>query len=90
VTPDKKPDEMTEEELARYYEEREGDVSLWQRKSRPIRVRRGSPSIVLSVRLAPEELEELYEAAERMGETVSDFIRKGALRRARTGEPSTA
>ncbi len=75
------PDEMNEEELARFYEERRGDVSLWD-KSRRIRVRRGSPSTVFTLRLAPEELEQLYRAAELQGETMSEFIRKGAVDRA--------
>ena len=78
---EKKPDEMNEEELARFYEERRGDVSLWD-KSRRIRVRRGSPSTVFTLRLAPEELEQLYRAAELQGETMSEFIRKGAVDRA--------
>lgn len=77
----KNPDEMSEKELARFYEERRGDVSLWD-KSRRIRVRRGSPSTVFTLRLAPEELEQLYRAAEIQGETMSEFVRKGAVDRA--------
>jgi hypothetical protein len=80
----KNPDEMTEEELAQFYESRMGDVSLWEKKPRQIRVRRGSASTVFSLRLAPEELEELYAAAKRDGATLSDFIRQGALDRARS------
>ena len=78
----KKPDEMTEEELARFYEERRGDTSLWEKKPRPMRVRRGGASTVFTLRLAPEEMQALYEAAARQDETLSDFIRKGALERA--------
>jgi hypothetical protein len=78
---DKNPDRMTEEELARFYEERRDDESLWD-KSRRIRVRRGSPSTVFTLRLAPEELELLYQAARREGETMSEFIRKAATDRA--------
>ena len=76
------PDEMNEEELARFYEERQGDTSLWQKKPRRIRARRGSASTVFTLRLAPEELQQLFEAAARQDETLSDFIRKGALERA--------
>jgi hypothetical protein len=79
----KKLDDMTEAELARFYEENRGNVDLWQKKARQIRVRRGAPSTIFSLRLAPEELEEIFGAAEREGSTVSDFIRKGALDRAR-------
>ena len=78
----KSPDEMTEQELARFYEERQGDMSLWEKKPRRIRARRGGPSTVFTLRLAPEELEQLFEAAAHQDETLSDFIRKGALERA--------
>jgi hypothetical protein len=75
------PDEMNEEELSRFYEERRGDVSLWD-KSRRIRVRRGSPSTVFTLRLAPEEIEQLYRAAAAQSETMSEFIRRAAVDRA--------
>lgn len=78
----KNPDEMTEEELASFYEERQGDTSLREKKPRRIRARRGGPSTVFTLRLAPEELQELYDAAARQDETLSEFIRKGALERA--------
>ena len=81
---DKNPDEMTEEELARFYESRMGDVSFWEKKPRQIRVRRGGASTIFSLRLAPEELEELHAAAKNEGATLSEFIRQGALDRART------
>lgn len=74
---EKDPEAMTEEELARFYDERRGDESLWD-NSRRIRVRRGSPSTVFSLRLAPEELEVFYQAAQNEGETMSEFIRKAA------------
>jgi hypothetical protein len=72
---------LTEEELARFYEERRGDTSLWEKKPRRIRASRGGASTVLTLRLAPEELQQLFEAAARQDETLSDFIRKGALER---------
>jgi hypothetical protein len=78
----KNPDEMNEEELAQFYEERRGDTTLWEKKPRRIRARRGGASTVFTLRLAPEELEALFEAANRQDETLSDFIRKGALERA--------
>jgi len=84
--PAKKPDDMTEEELARFYEERKGDLSLWQKTPRQIRRRRGGASTVFAVRLAPSELEELQAAAKRAGTTVSDFIRSAALRAASASE----
>ena len=75
-------DGMTEEELARFYEERRGDTSLWQKKPRKIRARRGGASTVFTLRLAPDELQQLYNAASKQDETLSDFIRKGPLERA--------
>jgi hypothetical protein len=78
---DKSPEDMTEEELARFFEERRGDMSLWD-TSRRIRVRRGSASTVVTVRLAPEELEQLYRFANSEGETMSEFIRRAAMKRA--------
>jgi hypothetical protein len=72
---------MSEDELARFFEERRGDLSLWD-KTRRIRVRRGSPSTVFTLRLAPEELDQLFRASASQGETMSEFIRRGALERA--------
>jgi hypothetical protein len=73
---------MTESELARFFEANKDNMDLWDTKPRKIRVRRGSPSTVFTLRLAPEELEQLYRIAADQGETLSDFIRKGALDRA--------
>jgi hypothetical protein len=73
---------MTETELARFYEANKDNMDLWDTKRRKIRVRRGAPSTVFTLRLAPEELEQLYRVAAEQGETLSDFIRKGALDRA--------
>jgi hypothetical protein len=78
-----KIDAMTEEDLARFYEDHKDDVSLFEKKPVPIRARRGSPSTLFSLRLAPEELIQLQEAAVRQGRTVSDIIRTGALKEAR-------
>ncbi len=86
MTTQKKPDEMTEKELAQFYEERKDDESLWEKKPAKIRVRRGGPSTVFSLRLAPEELEELSKVAEANGVNLSDFIRSAALKEAREGK----
>jgi len=85
MTNDKTPDAMNEEELARFFEERRGDATLWD-KARRIRVRRGSPSTVFTVRLAPEEFEQFYRAAAFYGETMSEFLRKGAAQRSAAAE----
>ena len=77
---EKKPDE----ELAAYYEAHKDDVSLWQSKARKIRVRRGSPSTVFALRLAPEELEQIHSAALSEGTTASAFIRDAALEKAKS------
>jgi uncharacterized protein (DUF1778 family) len=44
---------------------------------------------VFTLRLAPEELQMLYRAASRLDETLSDFILKGALERAKALEQGT-
>jgi hypothetical protein len=76
-----------DEELARFHEEHKGDVSLWEAKPARIRVRRGSPSTVFSLRLTPDELTELFRTAEERGLTTSDFIRRAALDVARRKTP---
>ena len=86
MTTTKKPDEMTEAELAEFYQQRRGDTSLWEKKPRPMRRRRGQgPSTSFAVRVTPQELEELAAAAQKAGTTLSDFIRSAALGAARTG-----
>jgi hypothetical protein len=71
---------QTGEELARDFEERRGDISMWAQKPSKIRVRRGGPSTVFSVRFAREELNRLQEAADKRGRTISELIRTAALR----------
>jgi hypothetical protein len=73
-------DALDEEALARYFEERAGDLSIWEEKPIKIRSRRGGPSVVFSVRLTPQELEVIRLAADG---NVSDFIRRVSLERAR-------
>jgi hypothetical protein len=82
------PDGMTEEELALFYESRKGDLSLWQSKPAKIRVRRGGPSTVFSLRLAPEELEALFRAAQAQQITLSEFIRRASMKEATEGAAS--
>ena len=74
-----------DETLARFHEEHRGDTSLWESKPARIRVRRGGPSTVFSLRLAPEELTEIFQEAERQGLTTSEFIRRAALNATREG-----
>ena len=85
----KTPDDMNEEALARFYEERKGDLSLWQKKPRQIRLRRGDgPSTMFSLRMTGEELSKIALAAQKRGTTVSDFIRRAALKEADGGDES--
>ena len=80
---EEKAADASDEALARYFEERKGEVAIWEEKPLKIRVRRGGASTSFAVRLAPEELEELQAAAKKRGRTVSDFIRSAALAAAR-------
>jgi uncharacterized protein (DUF1778 family) len=84
----KRPDEMSEAELAGFYQKQRGDTSLWSKTPRPMRRRRGQgPSTAFAVRLTPAELEELTAAAGRSGTTLSDFIRSASLTAARSDAP---
>jgi len=77
---EKKLDKMTEQELASFYEEHKEDMSLWQKKPRRIRARRGQgPSTMFSLRMTGEELTKIALAAEARGQSVSDFIRSAAM-----------
>jgi uncharacterized protein (DUF1778 family) len=78
------PDEMTEEELADFYQARKGDLSLWERESLKRGSRRGTgPTTSFAVRLTADELDELQAAAKEQGTTLSDFIRSTSLAVAR-------
>jgi hypothetical protein len=90
VKGDPEVDTMSDEEIAKYYEDHKGDMSIWSTTPEKIRRRRGAPSTIFSLRIAPEELQELQEAAVRQGRTVSDVIRKGALKEARDGAENDA
>ncbi len=79
---------MTEADLARYFDERKGDLSQWETKPRRIRVRRGGPSTVFSIRFAPEELKLIQLAATIQGMTVSEFVRRASLGAATTSPGS--
>jgi hypothetical protein len=80
---DDRIDALNEEDLARYFEERRGDISQWEPTPKKIRRRRGGPSTIFSLRLAPEELQELHTVALTRGMNLSDFIRSAALRESR-------
>ena len=74
-----RPSKEEEQELIRYYEDRRGQTGHWG-KPVPIRVRRGGPSAVFSLRLTAEELTLFQKEAERRGVTVSQLIREATLR----------
>lgn len=79
---------MEERELAKYFDERRGDVSLWADRPAKAQVRKGS-TVVFSVRFAREDLELVQERAQAEGLTVSEFIRRSALRAAESGTSSS-
>ena len=87
MTNAKKLDKMTESELADFYQEHKGDLSLWQKTPRPMRRRRGDgPSTSFAIRITPAEIEELQAAAALSETTLSDFIRSAALTAAREAQ----
>jgi hypothetical protein len=75
------------ETLAAYFEAHKDDDSMWDwSKPKKIRIRRGSPSHVFSVRFSPEELERIDEAAEAQGITMTELIRSAAIAAADSGQ----
>lgn len=83
----KSPDEMTEEELAEFYQSHRGDASFWQKEPLKLAGRRGiGPTTSFAVRFTPDELDELQAAAREQGTTLSDFIRSTSLAVARARE----
>ena len=72
---------MNERELAEFYEERRGDMSLWADKPSKANVRRGG-TVVFSLRFGRQELELLRKRAEAESITVSELIRRAAMREA--------
>ena len=73
--------ETAEQSLARYFEERRGDVSGWKPAGK--RPRSRGVTSVFSVRFAQNELEVVQAAAERDAKPISTFIREAALEAAR-------
>ena len=81
---------MNEEALAEYYQSRKGDVSTWAKQPRTLRRKRGDgPTTTFAIRLTPQELIELQQAAEAKGVNLSEFIRTTSLEGARL-QPSGA
>jgi hypothetical protein len=77
---------MDEKELARFYENRRDDASLWEERPTPANVRHGG-TVVFSVRFDPRELTLLREKAQERHTTVSELVRRAAITEA-TKEPS--
>ena len=75
---------MQERDLAKYYDERRGDLSLWSEKPAKAKVRR-SGGVVFSLRFSKDELELLQARADAEGIPVSQFIRRSALEAATRG-----
>jgi hypothetical protein len=73
----------TESERAAYYEAHKDDPGEWgEPEPSPTKPRRRLASMI-SVRLAPDELEVVRNAADERGLSVSGFLRMSALREAR-------
>jgi len=70
---------MDEKELATFYEKRRDDASLWEETPTPANVRHGG-TVVFSVRFDPHELTLLREKARERGTTVSELVRRAAIR----------
>jgi hypothetical protein len=65
---------VNEQDLIRYFEERRGDTTNWSQKPVVTDVPKMA-SVVFSLRLPAQELDDLRQRAEADGTTVSDLIR---------------
>lgn len=79
---------MGERDRAEHYERHQGDTSDWG-EPLPEQPRRRLASMI-SVRLAPDEIAKIREAAKRDGLTVSAFLRDAALKAASPEEPPSS
>jgi hypothetical protein len=78
---EKTPDEMTEGELARYYEDHMHDDDFWDNfKPSSIKLPEGkAPSTVFTMRIDPVELERIARTAHAAGMNASEFVRRACL-----------
>lgn len=74
--------ETRDERIARFYEERRGDVSGWRPAGRRLGSR-GRSTSAFSVRFTDEELDAVEAAADRKEMPMSTFIRQAALEAAK-------
>lgn len=79
---------MGDNETAEFFEQRRGDMSLWEKEPSKADVRKGT-SVVFSFRLTTDELRGLREAAKQRGVNVSELIRSAALREIEEDLPIT-
>lgn len=78
---------MNERELADEFDRSRGDISLWSTTPSQADVRTGT--VVFSVRFSREELKLLRERAQQEEISVSQLVRRGAMREAREGGPAS-
>ncbi len=69
---------------AEYYDQRKGDLSLWEETPTKARVTKGG-SVVFSLRFTREELAALQERAQDDGLTLSSFIRRCVVKEMQPG-----
>ncbi len=72
--------------LAAFFEAHKDEESMWRPVNKKIRVRRGGPSHIFSVRFSAKEMERIDEAAYAQGVTMTELIRSAALAAAENGQ----
>lgn len=72
---------MSEETRAQYYQTHKDDADEWGVPERPSASPRRRLASMISVRFSPAEATLIRRAAEAVGESVSQFVRKAALQR---------
>jgi len=65
----------SEKDLARHFEMHKDDAEEWEETPEVAEVGPRGDSVVLSVRMRPEEVDQLREAAHALGGRVSDVVR---------------
>jgi len=67
--------QASEKNLARHFEMHKDDAEEWEETPEVAKVGPRGDSVVLSVRMRPEEVDDLREAANALGVRISDLVR---------------
>lgn len=69
-----------EKRLAAYYQQHKGDTSIWEAQSTPAEKPK-EPAVVFSIRLTPDELENIRKEADERGIPATAIVRTAIIER---------